>query len=514
MASGYLYLCLSTVALALIIGFRAAHPRLPLPPGPRKLPLLGNLLDFRFDWNVFAELSQKYGSDILHFNLAGKSLVVLSSWTAADDLLERRSSIYSDRSSFPMLHDLMGWDFNLALMRYGPRWRLHRRLFGQTLNSREARKFHPVELTAARGLLRRLLLTPEDFRQHIRHMAGETIISLTYGINVRAVDDPYIALAEHAVHVGTTAAAPGTFWVDSMPLLKYVPEWFPGAGFKRQAKGWQELGLRVQEVPFAEVKKQMASGTASHSFSAQSLKYLSDSANAYYTEENIQATAAIMYLAGSDSTVAALLTFVLAMLANPEAQRKAHLEIDALTGGSRLPDFNDEPSLPYVSAIVKETLRWRPVAPLGVPHFLPVEDEYRGLRIPANSIVIGNIRAILHDETVYPNPDMFKPERSLLPNGKLNPDVRDPQAAFGFGRRICPGRWMATSAVWIAVVNVLSAFEVTKAVGDEGELIEPTYEYLTGIISTPAPFKCSIKPRSRDLAALVEGMEVMNQYAL
>lgn len=78
-----------------------------------------------------------------------------------------------------------------------------------------------------------------------------------------------------------------------------------------------------------------------------------------------------MYTGGADTTVSALGTFFLAMLANPEAQRKAQVEIDAVVGNGHLPDFDDEESLPYVSAVVKEVLRWRSVTPIGPPFELP-----------------------------------------------------------------------------------------------------------------------------------------------
>jgi cytochrome P450 len=73
-----------------------------------------------------------------------------------------------------------------------------------------------------------------------------------------------------------------------------------------------------------------------------------------------------MYIGGADTTVSALSTFILAMLANPTAQKKAQAEIDALTGGRYLPSFEDEASLPYVSALVKEVIRWENVTPFGM----------------------------------------------------------------------------------------------------------------------------------------------------
>jgi len=152
---------------------------------------------------------------------------------------------------------------------------------------------------------------------------------------------------------------------------------------------------------------------------------------------------------------------------------------------------------------VKEVFRWGTVTPLAVPHVLSVEDKFRGYRIPAGSIVIGNSWAILHDEGMYPDPYAFKPERFLL-DGKPNPNVRDPQAGFGDGRRICPGRHMATDSLWISVVSILATFDITKVIGDDGKIIEPTYEYFPGAVSAPIPFECSIKPRSQASGALIE----------
>jgi cytochrome P450 len=82
-------------------------------------------------------------------------------------------------------------------------------------------------------------------------------------------------------------------------------------------------------------------------------------------EQSVKDIAGNMYTGGADTTVSALGTFFLAMLANPEAQKKAQMEIDSVIETGRLPDFEDEDSLPYVSALVKEVLRWRSVTPIG-----------------------------------------------------------------------------------------------------------------------------------------------------
>ncbi|KAJ7146871.1 cytochrome P450 [Mycena epipterygia] len=503
----------ATLGVAIILyglhSRRVTRSKLPLPPGPTKMPIVGNIFNApsAFEWEVYKDWSHQYNSDIIQLNLFGTSVIVLSSLKATEDLLEKRSSIYSDRLTMPML-SLMGWDFHLfsAVMKYGETWRTHRRLFNQGFNVISSRNFRPKELAAAHGLLRRLLHTPDAFRDHLKQMASEVIMSVAYGINVLPINDPYLALAEEALRSGEQANIPGRFLVDWIPILKYVPDWFPGAGFKRKAKEWRQMTRALQDVPFVEVKRQLALGTAAHSFAAESLQILGESGVKYYDEETIKATAATMYGAGSETTVNALATFVLAMLANPEAQKKAQIEIDAVVGQGQLPNFNDEQSLPYVSALVKEVFRWKPVTPMGVPHFLTIEDKYRGYRLPAGSVIIGNVWAILQDEDMYPDPSTFKPER-FLRDGKPNPDVRDPHAAFGFGRRICPGRHMAMSSVWITIASILAVFDITKAVGEDGQTIEPSYEYSPNLISAALPFRCSITPRSPEVVALIDATD-------
>ncbi|KAJ7283163.1 cytochrome P450 [Mycena rebaudengoi] len=109
---------------------------------------------------------------------------------------------------------------------------------------------------------------------------------------------------------------------------------------------------------------------------------------------------------------------------------------------------------------------------------------------------------MLYDEIEYPDPYKFNPDWFLL-NGRLNPAVRDPSLVFGFGRRVCPGRHMAQSTLWITVVSLLAVFNITKAIGEDGKILEPSYEYHSALVLMPFPFKYSIKPRSKAAADLI-----------
>ncbi|KAJ6527992.1 cytochrome P450 [Mycena vulgaris] len=482
--------------------------KLPLPPGPKGLPLVGNLFDIPSErqWEAYLKWSKEFNSDIIRLNVAGTSIVVLSSMEAIRGLFDRRSSLYSDRPQLPMLTELMGWDFAISFLEYGNHWRSHRKVFHEAFNVNAAKQFRPQERAAAYNLLRRILQDPHDVMTHFRHMAAALILDVTYGIHVLSSNDPYIDIAEKAMHGFGVASIPGRFLVNTIPVLKYVPTWFPGADFKRKAKEWRKATRDLWDLPFAETKRDMAMGTAPPSFTSLALLGLNDSSSKEQREREavIKGTAASMYGAGADTTVSALGTFVLAMLANPEAQKRAQAELDSVVGDGRLPDFTDEASLHYTSAVVKEVLRWKNVTPIAIPHCLTVDDEYRGYRIPAGSLVIGNVWGILHDEDAYPDPHAFKPERFLL-DGKLNPAVRDPETvAFGFGRRVCPGKHMAYASLWITIASILATLEIKKAQDKDGSEIEPSYEYFPGLISLPLPFECSITPRSSQAVEIIQ----------
>ncbi|KAJ7483512.1 cytochrome P450 [Mycena latifolia] len=500
--SSSIWSILGLIILVYAVRWNRNRSQLPLPPGPKKLPLLGNLFDMPLDhmWETYRNWSKEFDSDIIHLDVAGTSIVVLSSVEAVRDLFEKRSSLYSDRPRLPMLVELMGWDFGM-----GDRWRAHRKLFHEAFNATAVKQFQPQERAAAHDLLRRILKDPKDVMHHFRHMAGTLIMDVTYGIDVNA-NKQYIDLAEEVVSGLSVASVPGRFlvvrFIRHLSRVKIYPQLGPRGGIQALAANWYKLTRELLESPFAQAKRDIALGTAPLSFTSVTLAALEDSKDIEEHETLVKATAANMYAAASDTTVSALGTFVFAMLANPEAQAKAQAEIDSVVGTGHLPDFPDEAALPYVSAIVKEVLRWRNVTPIAVPHFLPSEDEYHGYRIPAGSIVLGNAWAIMHDEEMYPEPHSFKPERFLL-NGKLNPAVRDPEAAFGFGRRICPGRHMAAASLWITIVSVLATLDIKKLRDANGKEVEPSYEYCAGLISAPLPFECSITSRSKQAAELI-----------
>jgi len=218
-------------------------------------------------------------------------------------------------------------------------------------------------------------------------------------------------------------------------------------------------------------------------------------------EYTVKSAASALYSGGADTTVSAIGSFFLAMACYPDVQKKAQHEIDAVVGNDRLPNLADRDQLPYATALWLEVLRWNPVAPLTPPHCLTEEDVYEGHIIPKGSIVIANIWKLLHDPEYYSDPLAFNPERFIASEGK-EPECDPRDVVFGFGRRICPGIYLADVSVFLSCVMSLSVFDISKA-ADTGVVLERGIEYSTGTISHPPPFKYAIKPRSAMAEALI-----------
>ncbi|OCH89273.1 cytochrome P450 [Obba rivulosa] len=481
----------------------SATLRFPLPPGPKPLPLIGNVLDVpkTLPWRTYADWRKSYG-DIIHMSVFGQTIIILNSLDAVVDLFEKRSSNYSDRLQTEM-PTLMGWEWDFGLMEYGQRWRRHRRAFHQFFNQTAVRDYQPQVQAASRSFLRQLYHDPQDFARHIRYVFGASVMSTVYGIEIEENDDPYITCAERAVEGAAEGFTPGAFWVDFLPFLKYVPAWVPGAEFQRKAARWKVDALALKDLPWDQT---VMDGQYMPVAAKLMERFAHMSGQARAQEEEIaKNVAGLAYGAGADTTVSTLHSFFLAMTLYPEVQRRAQEELARVVGSGRLPEFSDRAELTYINAICKECMRWQPVTPLGVAHASILDDEYNGFLIPGGSVLMQNTWGILHDPDRYPEPEEFKPERYLR-DGKINPDVLDPTTvSFGAGRRICPGRYFSDISLFINVACVLHVFDITPVLDEHGNPRIPEIKMTTGFLSHPVPFECDIKPRSELAVSLILG---------
>jgi cytochrome P450 len=200
------------------------------------------------------------------------------------------------------------------------------------------------------------------------------------------------------------------------------------------------------------------------------------------TMADINGAAATIFIAGFDTTNTTILVGILALLLHPTVFKKAREALDRAIGTGCLPAFSDRenPGLRYISYIVEETSRWRPLSPLGVPHKSLEDDIYNGMFIPKGSTVYFNVWAMSRDESTYEDPELFNPDRyvPIEEGGAGEPILQGP---FGFGRRICVGKHLAQASVWIALATLIATMDISNSIGPDGNEIKPDVKFSSGL---------------------------------
>ncbi|KAJ3921183.1 cytochrome P450 1 [Lentinula edodes] len=388
--------------------------------------------------------------------VSSANALIINKAEVAIDLLEKRARIYSDRAVTPIMK-LCGADLNLALEPYSDRWRRDRRLFQQVFRQATISRFYPAQHSKINEFLRELLFAPDDFMDHTMALSQRLVYSALYGLDI-SPGDSLAQKAQNAVGGIGKSLLSGSFpALERFPFLRFMPSWFPGCGFQQVAEQCRKNIKEINTVPFKLAVTNMENGTGTSP--------LAELAARKPTEiETIKAMGTVSYLAAADTN-------------------KGQEEIDSVIGKNRLPNLEDRRSLPYVEAIYREVMRLHPPLPLGC-------------------VVYPNIWATMNrDPDVYTDPEKFLPERFV--DSKFGPfESINNIYAFGFGRRVCAGRYMAENTVWLTVASVLATFTLSKAKDEQGSVVDVPGDYTDEFFCHPKPYRSTITPRSpvaRDL---------------
>ncbi|KAF7374026.1 Cytochrome P450 monooxygenase ARMGADRAFT-1018420 [Mycena sanguinolenta] len=490
---------------AILLTVTKTKRKAKLPPGPPGIIFFGNLFQLSSRvWLKFASW-KTYGS-VVYLDIAGRPIIVLNNAKAAADLLDRRALIYSDRPGNIVASEMMTGGLFFAMSHYGDTWRRMRRASQEALSKNFAHKFHAIQAKEAVLLTHSLLVNPTAWDSHLRRTTASALLSMVYDTPpLISEEDPRITRINDFAERLVSAAYPGAYLVEFFAWMRYLPSWM--AKWKRDVLEQSKIDDAMFRRLFNEVGDRLAqgdhlSGFCAHLLEQQDRHELNEKESAW--------AAAALYAAGADTTSVVLGWFLFAILSFPEVQRRAQTELDAVVGRSRMPTFADYDNLPYVRALIKETLRWAPVGPIGLPHRLMEDDYYDGYLIPKGSIVIANVWAMNRDPEVYgDNADSFEPSRHLNEDGRLTiviPETKEEgHNTFGFGRRSCVGRHLANDSLFIGCANILWALSIEPFHDGNGIPIIPSLDESidTGIVVRPPLFRCSFKPRFASATEIV-----------
>lgn len=373
------------------------------------------------------------------------------------------------------------------------------------MNTRAAEQYQPLQEQEAATLVNDMIKDPLGWDDHLKRSAASSVKCAVYGTRpIESKDDPLVVRINDLMHRLVRATLPGSFLVDIFPAMKNIPSWL--ATWKREGLEWHRKDSAMFQEFMDEVKTEVDAGNYKPSFAAN--LYLNNTRH-QLTRKEESWLAGTMFGAGAETTAAALSVFILAMRLYPNVMKRAQAEIDDVVGRDRLPTFADRENLPYIRAIVKEVLRWRPVGPLGLPRRTSQDDVYEGYFIPKGSLVIANAWAMNRDPAIYPDFEEFRPERFLDESGSVEriiPDTHNQgHVTYGFGRRICVGMNIANQALFIDIASLLWAATIEPAFDAQGKEIVPSRTDCIdeGLVVRPVPFECKISPRSEDVKSML-----------
>jgi cytochrome P450 len=444
-----------------------------------------------------------YGG-IFTLKLGPALAAVITDRRLVKELVDKKSSVYSGRPHSYVSHELITKGDHLLVMKYGETWRSFRRVIHQYFMESMCDKQHLALVDAEQvQMMHDFLTAPEKHMFHSKRTSNSIIMSLVFGIRTESSETAHMkelyTIMERWSEVMEAGATPP---VDIFPFLKMIPESWFGNWILRS----KDVGHRMSKL-YSSMHAQVLARRRQHGSKGTFMDLVLDQQDKLnLTANQRDFIGGVLMEGGSDTVSTMMLVIIQALALHPDVQKRAWAEMDAVCGEERSPTWADFDQLPYISMIIKEAMRWRPVTPLGFPHALTKDDVVDGKFLPRGTTIFINVWGLHHDEAVFSEPAKFNPSRY---KGKTRPAAEYAAAPdhtnrdhyiYGAGRRICPGIHLAEREMFVGTAKLVWAFEFQQKRDHQGRPIpidtDPVSGYTEGFLVCPKDFACSIKPRS------------------
>ncbi|OMO74969.1 Cytochrome P450 [Corchorus olitorius] len=467
-----------------IRGARPLFGHLHLLGGPKPAHItLGNLVD-------------TYGP-IFTVRLGMHPTLIVSNWQIAKECFTTNDKAFANRPR-SLAAELLGYNFAMfGFSPYGPYWRHIRKIATlEVLSNHRLEKLKHIRESEIRKSIKELyqnnINSSEkvvvEMKRWFWTVNINTVFKMVLGKRYSEVESSYGEEENNRRRkaIRDFFELTGTFTVaDALPFLRWLDLGGHEKAMKKAAKELDEIvGEMLQE--HKQKRKNSDNVEGEYDFMDVMLSLLDDADDlpSYDADTINKATCLAIILGGTDTTTVTI-TWALSLLLNHrDVLKKAQQELDTHVGKQRLVQESDINNLVYLQAIIKETTRLYPAAPLSVPHESVEDCTTAGYYIPAGTRLLVNLSKLQRDPEVWPNPDEFQPERFLTSHKHF--DVRGQNyelVPFGSGRRVCPGISFALQVLQITLANLLQAFEITTPSDEPVDMGEGAG--LTNLKATP-----------------------------
>ncbi|XP_019169699.1 PREDICTED: premnaspirodiene oxygenase-like [Ipomoea nil] len=461
--------------------YSSSSRRAKLPPGPRKLPLIGNLhqLSGSTPHRRLRQLAEKYGP-IMHVQLGEVPAVVISSPEAAKAVMKTHDLVFATRPEI-LISKVVGYDSShIAFCPYGDMWRQLRKIcVVELLSARRVQSFEPIRAGEAEALISRISSAASGDKTAAVNLS-QMVYSFTNSVTALAA---FGEKSKHQERFMTamkkiTELAGGFDLPDIFPSLTFLHSL--GGAKSEMIKIHRQVDGLLDAIIDEHRAKRRNDGTDVARNAIEDLVDVllrvqqSGDLEVPITLNTIKATILEMFTAGTDTSSGVVEWAMSEMMKNPHVMERAQAEVrQSLLGKSEIKE-SDIQQLHYLKLVIKETLRLHPPIPLLLPRQSREDCEINGYEIPTKTRVIVNAWAIGRDSEHWENAESFEPERFLQDS---SPDFRGTHfefIPFGAGRRMCPGMLFGLVNVEVPLARLLFHFDWKLPNGVEAEELDMT----------------------------------------
>nr|XP_043904803.1 cytochrome P450 2K4-like [Solea senegalensis] len=460
------------------------------PPGPKPLPLLGNLLqlDLKRPYNSFLELSKKYGP-VFTVYLGSKKVVVLAGYKAVKEALVNKADEFGERDPPQIFKELA--DGHGVLWSNGDSWREMRRF--ALMNLRDfgmGRKACEDKVTEECDYLievfKKFKGEAFDTTVPVNCAVSNIICSMVYGSRFEYDDPEFTSLVERTHKNLETAGSTSMQLYNIFPWCRklFNNKVFRDAADANAAQN-QKLFRRLKET----LNPQMCRGFVDAFLVRKQNLEESGVTNCHYSDKNLLTTVIHLFGAGTDTTSTTLRWGLLLMAKYPEIQDQVQEELSKAIG-TRQVQVEDRKNLPFVDAVIHEVQRVANIAPMALPHRTSQDVTFQGFFIEKGTTVFPLLMSVLYDEDEWEKPRSFHPAHFLDKDGRFV--KRDAFMPFSAGLRICLGESLARMELFLFFSTLMQRFRFSPAPGVSKDDLDLTPR--GGITLNPSPHKLCAVP--------------------